>query len=59
MLIGQSGLGVFSLVMKMNGIASGPKTAPIMAQNRVFTSLLSAMNQRRIAHAMQFVEMLI
>jgi len=40
-------------------MASGPNTAPIIAQNCVFAPLLSAINQRRNAHDMHIIEMII
>lgn len=40
-------------------MANGPKTAPIIAQNLVLAPLLSAIFQRRNAHAMQMMEMMI
>ncbi len=46
-------------VRNTNGMANGPKTAPIMAQNLVFAPLLSAICQRRNAHDMHIIEMII
>ena len=40
-------------------MANGPKTAPIIAQNSVFAPLLSAINQRRNAHDMVIMEIII
>ncbi len=40
-------------------MANGPKTAPITAQNLVFDPLLLAMRQRRNAHDMHIIEMII
>jgi hypothetical protein len=48
-----------SFVRNINGIANGPKTAPIIAQNSVFAPLLSAINQRRNAHDMVIIEIII
>jgi hypothetical protein len=44
------------LVKKINGMASGPKRAPMMAQNKVFAPLLSAMHHSRYAHPMLMME---
>jgi hypothetical protein len=46
-------------VKNTNGMANGPKTAPIIAQNLVFAPLLLAICQRRIAHNMHIIEMMI
>ena len=40
-------------------MANGPKTAPIIAQNLVFAPLLLAICQRRNAHDMHIIEMII
>ena len=42
-----------------NGIANGPKTAPIIAQNLVFAPLLLAICQRRNAHNMHIIGIII
>jgi len=42
----------------MNGIAKGPKTAPMTAQNKVFTPLLSAIDQSRIAQPIHITEII-
>ncbi len=49
----------FFLAKKTNGMANGPKTAPMTAQNLVFAPLLSAINQRKYAHAIHIIEMII
>jgi hypothetical protein len=46
-------------VKNTNGMANGPKTAPIIAQNLVFAPLLLAICQRRNAHDMHIIEMII
>jgi hypothetical protein len=46
-------------VRKINGMAKGPKTAPITAQNNVFAPLLSAINQSKNAHAIHMMEIII
>ena len=46
-------------VRKTNGMANGPKMAPIVAQNSVFFPLLSAIDQSIIAHAIHITEMII
>jgi hypothetical protein len=46
-------------IRKINGMANGPNTAPITAQNRVFAPLLSAIDQSRIAHDMHIIEIMI
>ena len=46
-------------VRTMNGMANGPKIAPIVAQNSVFFPLLSAIDQSIIAHAIHITEMII
>jgi len=40
-------------------MANGPKIAPIIAQNFVFAPLLSAIFQRRNAHAMHIIDAII
>ena len=42
-----------------NGMARGPKKAPIKAQKKVFAPLLSAINQSRIAHDINTMEIII
>jgi len=54
---GDSG-GLF-FVRKTNGMASGPKTAPITAQNLVLAPLFSAIFQSRIAHEIKMTEVTI
>jgi hypothetical protein len=54
-----AGFDELFFVRNTNGMANGPKTAPIMAQNLVFAPLLSAIFQRRIAHDMHIIEMII
>jgi hypothetical protein len=56
---GRIGFDALFFVRNTKGIAMGPKTAPIMAQNLVFAPLLSAICQRRKAHIMLSVEMII
>ena len=46
-------------VRNTNGMAKGPKTAPITAQNKVFAPLLSAIDQSRIAHNIHIIEIII
>jgi len=46
-------------VRKINGMAKGPKIAPITAQNNVFAPLLSAIDQRKNAHAIHMKEIII
>jgi len=46
-------------VRKMNGMANGPKRAPIKAQYHVFAPLLSAIYQSKNAHAMHIMEIII
>ena len=46
-------------VRKMNGMANGPKRAPIKAQYHVFAPLLSAIYQSKNAHAMHIMESII
>jgi hypothetical protein len=53
------GLDELTFVRNTNGMANGPKTAPITAQNLVLAPLLSAINQRRYAHDMHIMEMII
>ena len=48
-----------TFVRNTNGMANGPKTAPITAQNLVLAPLLSAIYQRRYAHDMHIMEMII
>jgi hypothetical protein len=56
---GRIGFDALFFVRNTKGIAMGPKTAPIMAQNLVFAPLLSAICQRRNAHIMHIIEMII
>jgi len=42
----------------MNGTASGPKMAPIVAQNSVFAPLFLAIDQSKTAHAIHIKEMI-
>jgi hypothetical protein len=58
-LSGRIAFEALFLVRNIKGMANGPKTAPIIAQNFVFTPLLSAIFQRRNAHAMHIIEMMI
>ena len=48
-----------SFVRNTNGMAKGPKTAPITAQKNVFAPLLSAMPQRNHAHDIHNMEKII
>jgi hypothetical protein len=47
------------LVRNTNGMANGPKIAPITAQKNVFAPLLSAIPQRSHAHEMHIKEIII
>ncbi len=58
-LLDRLGLEELSFARNINGMANGPKTAPMMAQNRVFAPLLSAIYQRRNAHDMLSIEVII
>ena len=58
-LFDRVGLDELTFVRNTNGMANGPKTAPITAQNLVLAPLLSAINQRRYAHDMHIMEMII
>jgi hypothetical protein len=49
----------FSFTRNINGMANGPKTAPTIAQNLVFNPLLLAMCQRRNAHDIVTMEIII
>ena len=51
--------GLSLLVKKTNGIANGPNKAPIKAQIKVLAPLLSAIFQRRMAHDIVIMEMII
>ena len=46
-------------VRNTNGMANGPKTAPIIAQNLVFAPLLLAICQRKNAHDRHIIEIII
>jgi hypothetical protein len=48
-----------SFIRNTNGMANGPKTAPIIAQNFVLAPRLFAICQRRNAHPIHIMEMVI
>jgi len=48
-----------SFVRKINGMANGPKTAPIIVENLVFVPLLLTMCQRRNADDIHIIETII
>ena len=58
-MVDRVGFEELFFVRNTNGIANGPKTAPIIAQNLVFAPLLLAICQRRNAHDMHIIEIII